>query len=604
MDFTGLIENIKQYLPYNPEQPMLFNSGQFLFMFLAFLGIYIMLANRKTLRVIYVLAFSLYFYYKSSGMFFILLLVSTLIDYTFGLLIYIYHPGKRHIHSMRVLPGVSMNLIDLSQEFTIPPAPKLGKLYAITVKKVFILLSIFITVFDHIFNIVVKPEQESKKRKLYMILSIITNLGILGYFKYTNFFIDTVNSVTHLDLSFSSIFLPVGISFFTFQTMSYTIDIYRARLKPVINILDFAFFVSFFPQLVAGPIVRATDFIPQIREKIQVSQEDIGRGLLLICTGLFKKAVISDYISINFVDRVFEDPTLYSGFENLMGIYGYALQIYCDFSGYSDMAIGIGLLLGFRLPENFNAPYQSTSIQEFWRRWHISLSSWLRDYLYISLGGNRRGKLRTYVNLFLTMVLGGLWHGAAWKFVFWGFLHGIALAIDRLLKDTKEFIEMKFVQFMDYLDERALKNEKTTDTTSAIGGKIREIQWFMQGWFSLIISLFVHLGGLIFTFHFVCFCWVFFRAESFTMGWDMVNQVIHSFQGHIAWQVLIGYREVFLLMFLGYLLHFLPDNIDGFVEKRFITSPMLVKSLTLAAVIWMVIQTRSADIQPFIYYQF
>ena len=226
---------------------------------------------------------------------------------------------------------------------------------------------------------------------------------MLGYFKYTNFLIDISNQLFGQGfLQFQNIFLPVGISFFVFQSMSYTIDIYRGQLKPLSNWLDYLFYLSFFPQLVAGPIVRARDFIPQIRQNpVVVTREMFGTGVFLILTGLFKKAIISDYISLNFVDRIFDEPLLYSGFECLMGIYGYALQIYCDFSGYSDMAIGLALLLGFRFPKNFDSPYKSATITEFWRRWHISL------------GGNRKGKARTYLNLFLTMLIGGLWHGAA-----------------------------------------------------------------------------------------------------------------------------------------------------------------------------------------------
>ena len=260
------------------------------------------------------------------------------------------------------------------------------------------------------------------------------NLGMLAYFKYTNFLIDIANQMFGQGfMQFQNIFLPVGISFFVFQSMSYTIDIYRGQLKPLDNWCDYLFYLSFFPQLVAGPIVRARDFIPQIRQNpIVVTREMFGTGVFLILTGLFKKAIISDYISLNFVDRIFDEPLLYSGFECLAGIYGYALQIYCDFSGYSDMAIGIALLLGFRFPKNFDAPYKSATITEFWRRWHISLSTWLRDYLYISLGGNRKGKLRTYGNLFITMLLGGLWHGAAVRFILWGALHGAALALHKL----------------------------------------------------------------------------------------------------------------------------------------------------------------------------
>ena len=266
------------------------------------------------------------------------------------------------------------------------------------------------------------------KRKASVVLSLAINLGLLAYFKYTNFLGDVFASLLGGTFHHYDIFLPVGISFFTFQSLSYTIDVYRKDITPLTNLLDYAFYVSFFPQLVAGPIVRARDFIPQIRRPLFVSHEMFGRGIFLIASGLFKKAIISDYISVNFVERIFDNPTLYSGVENLMGVYGYALQIYCDFSGYSDMAIGIALLLGFHFNKNFDSPYKSASITEFWRRWHISLSSWLKDYLYISLGGNRKGKIRQYANLVITMFLGGLWHGASWNFVVWGLFHGIALA--------------------------------------------------------------------------------------------------------------------------------------------------------------------------------
>ena len=368
--------DLAPYFIYDPTKPMLFNSMVFLVWFMSFYGGYLLLKRRTNWRLIYTLAFSLFFYYKSSGIYFVLLIISTLIDFTLG----------HFIHNA--------------------------------------------------------PNQRA--RRGYLILSLIANLGLLAYFKYTNFLIGSLNSIVGTNFSLQSIFLPVGISFFTFQTLSYSIDVYRGKLEPLTagvkdwrtlwrRLLDFSFFVSFFPQLVAGPIVRAADFIPQIRKPLQLTEADLGRALLLICGGLFKKAVISDYISINYVDRVFENPALYSGFENLMASYGYAIQIYCDFSGYSDMAIGLALIMGLRLPENFRLPYQSDTIRDFWRRWHISLSSWLRDYLYISLGGNRKGGWRTYVNLMLTMLLGGLWHGASWVFVIWGGLHGVALALDRAM---------------------------------------------------------------------------------------------------------------------------------------------------------------------------
>ena len=233
------------------------------------------------------------------------------------------------------------------------------------------------------------------------------------------------------------IFLPVGISFFTFQSLSYTLDVYRRELKPLSSLLDYAFYVSFFPQLVAGPIVRARDFVPQIRRPLFVSSEMFGQGIFFIVSGLFKKAVISDYISNQFCGTHFLTiRDFIRVWRNLFGVYGYALQIYCDFSGYSDMAIGLALLLGFHFPLNFNSPYKAESVTDFWHRWHISLSTWLRDYLYISLGGNRKGKIRTYVNLMLTMLLGGLWHGASWNFIVWGGLHGAALAVHKYFRSV------------------------------------------------------------------------------------------------------------------------------------------------------------------------
>ena len=276
------------------------------------------------------------------------------------------------------------------------------------------------------------------------------NLGLLSYFKYSYFLTGFFNSLfgttyqpvdylahwtnylTGSNLEIAHIILPVGISFYTFQSISYSVDIYRGLIKPVNRFLDFAFFVSFFPQLVAGPIVRATEFVPQIYKPYNLTRPEFNRAIFLILGGLIKKILISDYISSNFVDRVFASPGSYTGFENLMSVYGYTIQIYCDFSGYTDIAIGVALLLGFRLSINFDAPYISQNITEFWRRWHISLSTWLRDYLYISLGGNRKGKVRQYVNLFITMLLGGLWHGAHIKFLIWGALHGVALAIHKL----------------------------------------------------------------------------------------------------------------------------------------------------------------------------
>ena len=400
------------------------------------------------------------------------------------------------------------------------------------------------------------------QRKLLVGVSLCINLGLLCYFKYTNLFYQWLCPLWGGTFRPLDIFLPVGISFFTFQSLSYTLDVYRRQLQPLCSLLDYAFYVSFFPQLVAGPIVRARDFLPQIRRPLMVTEAMFGRGVFFLVSGLFKKAVISDYISVNFVERVFDNPALYSGLENLMGVYGYALQIYCDFSGYSDMAIGIALLLGFHFPDNFRSPYQSASVTEFWRRWHISLSSWLRDYLYISLGGNRKGKFRTYLNLIVTMLLGGLWHGASLNFVVWGGLHGVALAVHKGL--------------------RALLH--------------RPKDYCSRGW--------RRAGAVVLTFHFVCFCWIFFRNATFEASLTMLRQILTAFHPELFAQLATGYWQVFALMAAGYLLHACPDRWQEAGSRIVARCPLPVQALLLLVVIYVVIQVKSSDIQPFIYFQF
>lgn len=488
---------LQTLLAYDATSPLIFSSGLFLFLFAEFLLVYNSLRNATTARIVYVVLFSLYFYYKSSGIYFLLLIFAATSDFLIA----------------RALFRTERMLF----------------------------------------------------RRLWVALSVAVNLGMLGYFKYTNFLIDISNELFGAGfLQFRDIFLPVGISFFVFQSMSYTIDIYRWQLRPLTNWLDYLFYLSFFPQLVAGPIVRARDFIPQIRRKPVVTREMFGMGVFLILTGLFKKAVISDYISLNFVDRIFDEPLLYTGFECLMGIYGYALQIYCDFSGYSDMAIGIALLLGFRFPKNFDAPYKSATITEFWRRWHISLSSWLRDYVYISLGGNRKGRFRTYVNLLLTMLLGGLWHGAAFRFILWGALHGVALALHKVWLSVIP------------------------------GAKASGAQ--MNGWARAV--------GIFFTFNLVCFGWLMFRAESMQTVSLMLHQIAFDFNAALIPQVLTGYAGVFGLLIVGYLLHLMPGRVDSVMQRAVTCAPMALQVVMAAALIWCVMQIKSSDIQPFIYFQF
>ena len=488
------LDRLRDVFTYDPQAPMIFSGGIFLWLFVAFILVYLLLQRRTTARLLFVTLFSYYFYYKSSGTYFFLLGLVTVCDFFIARLM-----------AREAIPWL---------------------------------------------------------RKVWVVLSLFINLGLLCYFKYTNFLGETFASLTGGTFTTMDIFLPVGISFFTFQSLSYTIDVYRRQITPLTSLLDYAFYVSFFPQLVAGPIVRARDFIPQIRRPLFVSNEMFGRGIFLIVSGLFKKAVISDYISVNFVERIFDNPTLYSGVENLMGVYGYALQIYCDFSGYSDMAIGIALLLGFHFNINFDSPYKSASITEFWRRWHISLSSWLRDYLYISLGGNRKGKIRQYANLIITMFLGGLWHGASWNFVLWGMMHGVALAAHKFWM---------------------------TLTGRKKGTESHGIHRFF---------------GVLVTFHFVCFCWIFFRNAEFSTSMDMLKQIFTTFRPQLFPQLVEGYWEVFALMALGYLLHFVPDSWEPACTKTVIRLPLLGKAVLMLAVIYLVIQMKSSEIQPFIYFQF
>jgi len=497
LNYVGFdFEKLKSLFFYNHSEPMLFNSGLFMFLFFCFLIVYTALRKRFTARLLFVILFSYFFYYKSSGLYFLLLAIVTVCDFFLA----------------KLIANAKTNFL----------------------------------------------------RKTLVTISICIGLGILAYFKYFNFFGTTIASIIGGNFQPEDIFLPVGISFFTFQSLSYTIDVYRGNIKPLDTILDYAFFVSFFPQLVAGPIVRARDFIPQVRQPLTVTNEMISAGIYLIICGLFKKAIISDYIGINFVDRIFDNPSLYSGIENLFGIYGYGLQIYCDFSGYSDMAIAIALLLGFRFRINFDSPYQSVNITEFWRRWHISLSSWLRDYLYISLGGNRKGKVRTYINLIITMLLGGLWHGANWNFIIWGGLHGIGLAVH------------KYFMAVTHQSKNAISNPRT-----------------FRHWFNVFI-----------TFHFVMFAWIFFRNPSLGNCSIILSQIFGNMQFHIIWQVLTGYKLVFLLIFAGYLLHFLPLKIENYCKEKFFNLPLFFKAVAMVVLIYFIVQIKSSDVQPFIYFQF
>lgn len=484
------LRNIASLFVYDAEAPLLFSSGVFWILFLIFLPIYSLLKKRKLQMSLFVVAFSLYFYYKSSGLFFLMLMGTSMVDWLVS----------RWIAATR------------------------GR----------------------------------GARLAMMWFSIALSLSILGYFKYANFFLWNWNAMVEGNFQPLDIVLPVGISFYTFQSISYVVDVYKGKLAPTRTWLDYIFFLSFFPALVAGPIVRADYFLPQLEKNEPPTSADIWGGLWLVMVGVIKKALIADYIA-QYNDLIFNQPELYTGVQTLMGVLGYTMQIYCDFSGYSDMAIGIALIMGFRLGINFDSPYQSRNLTEFWRRWHISLSSWLRDYLYIPLGGNRKGTFRTYLNNFLTMLIGGLWHGAAWKFVFWGAMHGVGLAVHKACKPVLKKIP--------------------------------------DNWLVVFISWAL-------TFVYVSLLWVFFRAADFSQSvliiqnifvdfrWDQIPQF---FEARMVWCIMMA---VLIVM------HFIPQRYADKAQLIFIRSPWIVRLLTFLIVVQLVIEFMTAEVSPFIYFQF
>lgn len=435
---------------YDEKNPLLFNNGFFVYLFFFFIILYFVFRNNINVRTNIFCLFSLYFFYKASGFFVVLVIISAIADYVLSNAIY--------------------------------------------------------------------RQTNQQKKKLLLVLSITLNLGLLFYFKYTNFFVQILNTNLSVGIHPLNILLPVGISFYTFENISYTVDVYKGEFVPVKKFNEYLLFLSFFPKLVMGPIVRAKDFIPQITKPYYLNENDFYEGFYLITSGLFKKLIISDYLTLNYVNMIFDAPSKHTGLECLFAMYGYAVVIYCDFSGYSSIAIGIAKWLGYHIPANFLSPYQSKDITEFWRKWHISLSSWLRDYLYIPLGGNKKGKLRTYLHLMITMLLGGLWHGANYNFIIWGGLHGFGLALHKLwVEKTKTVI--------------GFANKK---------------------WYNLL--------SLLITFHFVCFCWIFFKATNLHVANEFINQIIHHFNSSAFLLFFDNYKIVIAMIVVAFLLHAIPEN--------------------------------------------
>ena len=537
---------LQQFL-YDSKNPLLFNNGFFVYFFTLFILLFFALRNHHKARRYVFCIFSLYFFYKASGWFVGLVLVSAVVDFFLSNAIY--------------------------------------------------------------------REKSQSRKKFLLVLSILFNLGMLFYFKYTDFFIEISNSLFDTNFNPLNLILPIGISFYTFENLSYTVDVYRGEFKPANKFSDYLLFLAFFPKLMMGPIVRAHDFVPQINEPYVISERDFAKGVFLIISGLIKKLVISDYITLNMVDYMFDNPALHTGVENLMAVYGYAMVIYCDFSGYSEIAIGIALWLGFKIPPNFMSPYQSLNITEFWRRWHISLSTWLKDYLYIPLGGNRNFSIASFIfvggflvgsfimgvelfhlsnlwaavisavlllifiipavitrktsgiaanfNLLTTMLLGGFWHGASWNFIIWGAIHGVGLGIHKIWM-------------------------LLTDKSFAA---------FNQSRIYKIIS------GIL-TFHFVCFAWIFFKAEDLEIAKEMIYQIFNNFDISVFGPFYDNYKGVVWMILVAMVLHLIPDNLADKVIARTKTIPMVVYILVFFLFLILYGYFKSAEQVMPIYLQF
>ena len=489
-----LLSQIPQLLAYDPAQPMLFNTGLFLVLFVIFMFLYLVVKGHRLLKMLLVIAFSLYFYYKSGSW------------------------------CVYILCGVCVS--DYA----------LGRLLGVTRRDIW--------------------------RRAIVLLNVGVNVGMLVYFKYFNLLYEAFCSIVSTSFEPLDVILPAGISFFTFRSISYMVDVYRGDLEPCRNFLDYFFFLTFFPPLLAGPVVRARDMLGQIRENPSATREMISEGLFLIMTGLVKKVMIADYISANFVDRIFDNPALYSGFENLMGAIGFTVQLYCDFSGYSDMAIGLALLMGYRFKINFDAPFKSQSPTEFWRRWHISLSTWLRDYVYIPLGGNRHGRARAYLNQFLTMVIGGFWHGASWMYVIWGAYHGLLLVAHKVISKVWKLPE-------------------------GLAGRPE-----------------VKVLNIAITFMLVVAGFTLFRAPDLETVAVMGQQIFGAFHLSVLPQFVEGYILIVGALVASMAAHFTPRSWTTGTARVYEVMPVAFQAAILALVIFLVIQTRQSEIVPFIYLQY
>ena len=575
----------------------------------------------------------------------------------------------------------------------------------------FLLILAFITLSDWIIAGRIHKHLNSTKgalnAKILLALSVTIDLGLLAYFKYAYFFTNMINDLfgtgfrvfdifAYIGNGFSeagrfsvdTIVLPVGISFYIFQVISYTADVFRGRIQPVKNILDFGFYVSFFPQLVAGPIVRAEEFIPQLYKPYRLSRRAFGIAVFWIINGLAKKIIMSDYLAVNLIDRVFDNPLLFSGFENLFALFAYSLQVYADFSGYTDIAIGVAMLMGFYLPMNFNSPYKSKSPQEFWRRWHMSLGRWLKTYLYIPLGGNRRIGFGTYfwlsliafvsaaltgwwwqilvpfgvfmisvaiinsspfrermgvgslkllyanLNSFITQVLGGLWHGASWNFIIWGGINGIGMIVEKIWRGMNWHLRMACISLLTgglwlavyTTNLPAWRLFAVWASIVASGTLIRYIYWLCTSYSAsgptatrsyreTVATSLANAWAIAQTFTFITFTRLFFRSSSNLdpataneVAWatakNMVNQIGGAWSNAIIPEFLWEYRWVVAMFVAGMVIHWLPTNWKRRYRLAFSAMPLWVMVLAVCLAIVVIYQFVTADMQPFIYFQF
>lgn len=614
-----ILQILKKIFLFNPDEQWIFTNFYFWVFFVIVFAIFSLFHSRILLRNTFLFFASLFFYYKTSELFVLILIFTTFFSYWAG-------------------------------------------------SKIF------------------KAKTEGGK-KTYLLLGLIVNLMLLCYFKYSYFLTDVVNDL--LGTSFrvfdafawlgntaaganifdvDNIMLPVGISFYTFQSISYLMDIYRKRIEPVDNMLNFGFYVSFFPQLVAGPIVRASDFIPQIHKKFFLSRNQFGIAIFWILNGFAKKIIMSDYIAVNFVDRVFENPTMYSGFENLVALFGYSLQVYADFSGYTDMAIGVAMLMGFYLPKNFNSPYKAPNPGNFWKRWHISLSKWLQDYLYIPMGGNRgatfgtyccivtitaigvilsgslwiaavvsvialiitfviwlkpekRLKIHTNINSMNTMLLGGIWHGASWNFMIWGGLNGIGMVVFKFWKNRNVYLRtgilllllIAFLALAIFYPAPAFNIGVVWIGVIFIGTFIRMVYNLFNG--KSKFSTLEYCWAVFQTFVFITFTRLFFRSgsnldpeEANMTAWntakDMVSQIGGKWDLNVIPQMVSEYSGVFMLIVIGMVIHWIPENFKRRYRIWFAKMPLLLMVIVIAVAVFVVYQFITADLQKFIYFQF